>query len=192
MKITSVVRNKNGNSSLNIRVKKWEVFMQVGKYITDGHIIIKSIYVNKIFFPNGTITANPLPEKYLVDYGCYLEREPDFFPKIVSVFREFTTETLYPVNDPGLTMQQLFPKRNRRREGVRLLFSLLPEKHITSIGDSYKKLLDAGFKIGITKEQVLVFENEDEPVAIIMPNIFQTMKEELEALRNIFKDFFSD
>ncbi len=187
MKITSMPK-----SGVNVCVKKWEVFMQTGEYISDGHVIIKSNHVNKIFFPNGTAVPDRLPEKYIISHGLFLEEESSLLSEIASTFQKLTAETLYPVNDLGLTMRQLSPGKNRKQKNIRLLFSLLPKKCVTSVAEPYAKLLDANFRIGITKRQILVLGDNNGPVAIVMPNTFMGVKEELKALQNIFKDFFDN
>lgn len=184
MRVTKIIHGKNGKQTkMNISTGG-DLFIQMGRYISDGKAIIKSEYVNKIFFhPSVKNILSPLPTQYTIINGSM---EPDI-PAIINLAKTFEDlhqqETMSStILDFGLQIRS-WPYRINAYKN-RLLF-LKDTNEIMEISSKYEKILDGDFLITANSHKVFLKDNiSKNRVAIVMDTyIYQEIK--------ILKEIFS-
>ena len=183
MRITKVIPGKNSKQTkINISTGG-SVFIQTEKYISDGSVIIKSEYVNKIFFhSNIKNILSPLPTSYNIFSGSMRLGSPVNID-IAKQFEEMhqQQEKSSAVLNLG-TRIRCSPYKTDSYE-ARLLFA----KHLNrfiGINSKYAKILDGDFLITANHHTVFLRDTISENrVAIVMASYID---QEIEMLQDIF------
>ena len=186
MKITKVIPGKNSKrTKINISTGG-SIFIQTGKYVSDGSAIIKSEYIDKIFFhPSIKNILSPLPISYSIFTGSM---QPGV-PVNINVAKQFSKIYQQQIKSSAVlnlgTRIRCSPYQANSRE-ARLLFAKSFNRFV-SIESKYAKILDAGLLITATCNTVFLRDAiSEKQIAIIVTSYMDYTSQEIKALQDVF------
>ncbi len=183
MRVTKIIHGKNGKQTkMNISTGG-DLFIQTGRYISDGRAIIKSEYVNKIFFhPSVKNILSPLPTQYTIINGSMEVNMPSTINLTETFENLYQQETRSStISDFGLQIRSCPYQPNAYKS--RLLF-LKDTNEFMGVSSKYEKILDGGFSITANAHMIFLKDGTSENrVAIVMASY---VNQEIETLKEIF------